>query len=271
MSIRTIQAVYFSATGTTEKVVREITSQLAETLRCAAHYHDFTLPQNRETTLAFGADDLVVFGVPVYAGRVPNVLVKYLNTLQGKGAQAIAVVVYGNRDYDDALIEACDILEHDNMRVIAGAAFVGEHAFSYTLAAQRPDADDLQKAATFAQRVAEKIESGDVSRPVVKGTPYPYRAHYQPKDASQNNFDIRKVKPTTADTCLRCGRCASLCPMGSINPDNVAEITGICIKCGACVKRCPAQAKHFDDPNYLYHKTNLEENYQRRAEVEWFV
>ena len=56
-----------------------------------------------------------------------------------------------------------------------------------------------------------------------------------------------------------------------IHPENVAEVTGICIKCGACVKKCPTHTKHFDDPNYNYHKTELEKNYQRRALVEWFV
>lgn len=57
---------------------------------------------------------------------------------------------------------------------------------------------------------------------------------------------------------MKCGLCAKVCPMGSINPENVAEVTGICIKCGVCVKKCPTHAKHFDDPNYNYHKTELE-------------
>ncbi len=58
--------------------------------------------------------------------------------------------------------------------------------------------------------------------------------------------------------------------MGSINPENVREYTGICIKCGACVKKCPPGAKYYDDPGYLYHKTELEEGYKRRAEVRLF-
>ena len=42
------------------------------------------------------------------------------------------------------------------------------------------------------------------------------------------------------------------------------------MKCGACVKKCPSQAKYFDDPGYLYHKKELEEMYERRAESRIF-
>jgi ferredoxin len=59
--------------------------------------------------------------------------------------------------------------------------------------------------------------------------------------------------------------------MGSISFDNVREYTGICIRCGACVKKCPQQARYYDDPEYLYHKRELEETLTRRAEPELFV
>ena len=58
--------------------------------------------------------------------------------------------------------------------------------------------------------------------------------------------------------------------MGSIDPKDVRQFTGICIKCGACIKKCPQGAKYYEDPGYLYHKTELEEMYTRRAEPEVF-
>lgn len=271
MNYRTIRSVYFSATGTTQKVVRQTARTLAAELNLPTLENDFTLPASRAEAMQFAPTDLVVFGIPVYAGRVPNVLVKYLNTIIGNGATAVVLAVYGNRDYDDALVEASDILENSGMRVITGGAFIGEHSFSTTLAAGRPDTQDLQRCTEFAHLTAEKIRRDDFSKPVFKGVPYPYRQHFQPKDAQQNKFDIRKVKPLTSSSCTRCGLCASVCPMGSISTTDYTEVTGICIKCGACVKRCPARAKHFDDPNYNYHKDELEQKYQRRAEPEWFL
>ncbi len=46
---------------------------------------------------------------------------------------------------------------------------------------------------------------------------------------------------------------------------------GVCIKCCACVKGCPTGAKYFDDPGYLYHKSELEEVYARPAKNEVFL
>ena len=95
-----IHAMYWSATGTTEKVVRAIAQAIAGQEKIAIH--DFTLPQAREQSIVFAESDAVIFGTPVYAGRVPNVLLKYLATVQGNGALAVPVVLFGNRDYDDA-------------------------------------------------------------------------------------------------------------------------------------------------------------------------
>ncbi len=59
--------------------------------------------------------------------------------------------------------------------------------------------------------------------------------------------------------------------MGAISFENVREVVGICIKCGACIKKCPVQAKYYADEGYLYHKQELEEEYTRRAEPEFFI
>ena len=98
-----IHTLYFSATGTTEKIVTGIANKIAEKSHGEIDVGpiDFTLPEARKKTYSFDKDTLVVAGVPIYAGRVPNVLLKFLNTISGNGATAIAVVLYGNRHYDD--------------------------------------------------------------------------------------------------------------------------------------------------------------------------
>ena len=66
------------------------------------------------------------------------------------------------------------------------------------------------------------------------------------------------------DKCVKCGLCARLCPMGSIDPNDVSNVVGKCIKCCACVKKCPVGAKYFDHPGYLYHQHELEDQYAGR-------
>ena len=275
MERKKVWAVYFSATDTTKKTDLTIADEAARLLGAEREDYDFTLPGMRENGFAAGKDDLVIFGTPVYAGRVPNVLLKYLATIQGNGALAVPVVLFGNRNFDDGLIELRDILENTGFHTVAAAAFVGEHSFSKTLAAGRPDADDMKEALAFAGKVAEKVKGlpkGEAPAPVeVEGVPHPYRGYYQPRDRKGVSIDIRKVKSLVSDACDDCKICADVCPMGSISHENVREYTGICIKCGACIKKCPKQARYYEDEGYLYHQHELEEGYTRRAAISLFL
>ena len=187
---------------------------------------------------------------------------------------AVPVVLFGNRNYDDALIELRDILQQDGFRCVAAGAFVGEHSFSRTLGAGRPDDGDMAGQAAFAREICEKLagQAGTEMAPVSVRGETPIRPYYTPRDRHGNPINILKVKPKTdPDKCGGCGLCAELCPMGSIDPADVSQVRGICIKCCACVKKCPSGAKYFDDPGYLFHQHELEDVYTRRAENEWFV
>ena len=105
MTTKTVWAASFSATNTTKKVVTQIARRLSQQTACPMEIYDFTHPQARKTPKAFAPGDLVVFGTPVYAGRVPNLLIRFVAAVQGNGALAVPVVCYGNRNYDDALME----------------------------------------------------------------------------------------------------------------------------------------------------------------------
>ncbi|WP_426349069.1 EFR1 family ferrodoxin [Alloiococcus sp. CFN-8] len=267
-----VYAMYFSATGTTKKVVELIAEVLGEGLNCTSETIDFTLPIVREQKRSLEKDDIVVFGTPVYAGRVPNVLLKYIKGIEGNGAKAIPIVLYGNRNYDDALIELRNLLEEDGFRTIAAGAFVGEHSFSYTLAQGRPDEQDLKIAKDFGKSIVNMLKDNSEHSPVSVNGQTPIRGYYQPRDRKGNSIDIRKVKPKTTDSCISCKLCAEVCPMGAISFEDVRVYQNICIKCGACIKKCPTQAKYFDDPGFLYHKEELEVGLgNKRAVVETFL
>ena len=230
MQAKKIWAMYWSATGTTKTVVTAVAGKMADRLGLPLEEYDFTLPAERQGAPEFGPEDVVVFGTPTYAGRVPNVLLKYLTTVKGNGAAAVPVVTFGNRAFDDSLIELRDILADNGFRPFAAAAFACEHSFSTTLAAGRPDADDLALAAQFAEQAAARVPTLDADTPViaVPGRAKADRDYYQPRDRAGNSIDIRKVKPKTNDQCDNCGICAAVCPMGSIDPQDVRQFTGIC-------------------------------------------
>ncbi|MDL2284294.1 EFR1 family ferrodoxin [Oxalobacter sp. OttesenSCG-928-P03] len=276
MIISKVWAMYFSATGTTQKVVTGIADAIGHKLLAPREDFDFTLPRGRERRPVFHDGELVVFGTPVIAGRIPNVLLKFLDSMQGGGAIAIPVSVFGNRAYDDALIEARDILENRGFHTVAAAAFIGEHAFSRTLGGGRPDEKDMALVEAFAAQAAEKVaalvSTAQLEPLQVKGMPHPYRGYYQPRDAEGQAVDLRKVTPVTnKKRCRDCGLCARICPVGSIDQEDPGKLNGICIKCCACIKKCPVRARSFDDPAFIYHREELEEEFVQRAEPEFFL
>ena len=274
MELKKIWAVYFSGTGTTRRTVERIASGLAEKLSLPVGKVDFSRPPVRQQELRFDAADLVVFGTPVYAGRVPNVLLPFLQEkIVGGGALAVPVVLFGNRNYDDALIELRNILAADGLHPVAAAAFVGEHSFSRVLGQGRPNETDEALMDEFAAETADLVRRLPAApeKPVAVRGQEPLRPYYTPRDRAGNPINILKVKPKTDMTrCGGCGLCAEICPMGSIDPTDVSAVRGICIKCCACVKGCPTGAKYFDDAGYLYHRHELEAQYARPAENEVF-
>lgn len=275
MKFRTVWAAYFSATGSTKKVVTTIATRISEQTGVPLKTFDFTLPATRKQIKAFTDEDLVVFGTPVYAGRVPNLLLSFISSVEGHGAMGVPIVLYGNRSFDDALVELRNSMELSGFRTIAGGAFIGEHSFSEVMAAGRPDVSDLTIAKGFADQIFWKVSnitSFAVHDPIsVKGND-PLHPYFRPTDQNGNFIDIRKVKPLTSDACTNCKWCATHCPMGSISFDNVKETSGVCIKCNACVKGCPIGAKYFADLNYLYHRDDIVARYSRpRKEPEFFL
>lgn len=271
--ITKVRAAYFTGTGNTKKAVLAAAQAAAQALDCPWEEFDFSLPAARQEVFSLAPDELCVIGTPVYAGRVPNVLLPYLTKcIAGNGAAAVCLVTFGNRNFDDGLIELRELMTAAGLRVIAGGAFAGEHSFSTVLGAGRPDGGDLALAQRLGRAAAEKLSRNGADSPVAVEGQLPLRPYYTPRDRNGTPINILKVKPKTdPDKCVKCGLCARICTMGSVDPADPSLIPGICIKCCACVKRCPNGAKYFDDAGYLYHQHELEEIYARRAESRIFL
>ena len=208
--MKRVHLMYFSPTGTTKKIVEEIGNKVVDIKGIeSVKTVDFTLPKQRENGQNFKADALLLIGVPVYAGRVPNILLNYLNTIKGNNALAIPIVLYGNRDYDDALIELNDILIANEFRVMAAGGFIGEHSFSKTLAKNRPDDMDLSIARAFAENICDMIDRDTFSILEIRGN-RPYRKYYKPKDEADKSVDIKKVTPKPNQNCTDCKICVEV-------------------------------------------------------------
>lgn len=276
MNISKVTAVYISPTGNVENVTSAIAEKIAECFGVTVEYDDFTLPEARNYTREFNSDELVVFGTPVYAGRIPNKFLPFVQELfKGSDTPAVAVSCFGNRNFDNGLIELRNELENNGFHTIAGAGVVTEHVFSEELATGRPDDDDYAQLASFASDIADKLKTLDGASfppPVEVRGDDPVGPYYRPLGIDGKPAVFLKAKPKlNRDLCNDCGICAKVCPMGSISKEDPADVPGICVKCHACIKKCPTQARYFDDPAFLSHVEMLKANYTRRAETEFFL
>lgn len=100
-----VWAIYFSPTGGTKKAA----FYLAESLGKEVKEVDLSAPDFNGAE--FKKDDLVIVAAPAFGGRIPALMAERLKCTAGKGAAAVTAAVYGNRAYEDALVELNDALE----------------------------------------------------------------------------------------------------------------------------------------------------------------
>lgn len=226
-----IYAVYFSPTKSTEKIVKWIAGEFGE-------YKEIDLSRQgmgAEKTV-FHKEDICVFGVPSYGGRVPAVALERMRTFHGNGAKAVLLTAYGNRDYEDTLLELYDSLTEKGFCCIAAVAAIAEHSIMHQFAAGRPDRADEKELKEFAVRILKKITSQNQSESLKLPGNRPYR-----------NYAGLPLKPKAAKSCTKCGLCASMCPLGAI-PKSKPNLTENerCISCMRCVAICPNKARRVN-------------------------
>ena len=264
------QQIVFSPTGTTRKVLQSVVKGLAPQSWSAV---DLTrLPAAPDPALAdHGAESLALIGVPVYAGRVPALARQRMLGIDGMGRRAVLVVVYGNRAYDDALLELRDLALECGFVPVAAAAFVGEHSFStssHPIAAGRPDQTDLALAVAFGESVQKKLRETKEADPdeaslQVPGN-FPYREGVQAAPISPE---------TDPEKCELCGACIEACPVEaiSLNDDALQTDTMLCLRCCACTRVCPTGARAMLHERILELGRILHEKHPLRREPEFFL
>lgn len=218
--------IIFSPTGGTEKVANILGGHWSEnTVKI-----DLSDVKTDFSKCIIDKEDQVLIAMPSFGGRAPTVAIERLKKIAGNGAKCTLVCVYGNRAYEDTLVEMEDAAKESGFQVVAAVTAVAEHSIMPQYAAGRPDASDKKQLEQFAEQIAGKTEAV-VSIP--GNRPY--------KKAGGAG-----LVPKPTKDCVKCGMCAERCPVQAIDPASFTADAKKCISCMRCVKQCPEKARNVN-------------------------
>ena len=222
--------IIFSPTGGTQKcadIFAAAFGKEVELIDLADFSYDFTATD-------ISSEDVCIIAAPAFGGRIPDIAATRLKLIKGNGAKAILIAVYGNREFDDCLVELQDIATENGFIPVAGVGTIAEHSLIRKFGAGRPDASDIEELTTFASLIIEKINDNR-TRPLSLPGNLPYKV-----------FPGSSVRPLTNDSCTKCKLCAWNCPVEAISEDkpNLTD-NEKCISCMRCISICPNQARYL--------------------------
>lgn len=254
-----LHAIFFSATDTTRRCISSFIRGFE-----AEPDTFINLADNMSTVFPdFAENDFVVIAVPVYGGRVPMIVADALRRLKGNNATAAAMVVYGNRDIDDALLELTDILHDTDFRIVGAGAFIGEHSIFHKVGKSRPDDSDIQKLIRFAKECkAATLNGFDACIvPYIKGN-RPYK----------QSGEIPFHPKADEKDCVKCNQCVNSCPVNAISADTpYSTDTAKCISCGRCIHVCATGARLYSGVKYSLIGATFTSLYSKRKEPQWII
>lgn len=251
-----VYSLYFSPTGGTKKVLDALTADWKPEAEL-----DLSKADERYDVYRFIRGDVCLIGMPSFGGRVPEVALNRLKQMKADQAAAVIVVVYGNRDYEDSILELRKAAEGCGFRVIGAVAAVAEHSIMHQFATGRPDALDEKLLGEFAKKLKEKLYKPDSWKDFFVPGRYPYK-----------EYKGVPMVPATQKDCNGCGLCAAQCPTKAITVAQTATTEDSkCIACMRCVAVCPKKARSVSRAAVFAASLKLRKACSGRKEPELFV
>ena len=236
--------IYFSQTGNTEKVARQIVAGL----RSQNASVDFVTWKEAKTA-DLARYDLIGIGTPVFYYREPVVIQRLLGSMPKlTGKFGFLFITHGGNPVN-TFLRMQKALAKKDVAVIGAFECFGFDTYPAYIGTDRqighPDEKELARAEAFGRELLLRYESAlGESRNVIP--------KFKKEHGKYNRLSILLSGPALKwispkknldrTRCTRCGECLRRCPTDAIEMNPYPVFNDRCIYCYLCERICPEKA-----------------------------
>lgn len=244
-----IALFYFSGTGNTERIAGAIAGELTE-INVEIHIFNITSYKERQQNYDLAPYSAIIFGIPIYAWRAPEVVIEWLKSINGQGKRCATFFTYGGVAVGSAHYDTKEILHGSNFIHIGSSEFPGKHTFNlagWDFLENRPDKRDFDIAKEFARKILNKFQEKENNRIEIEDPMI--------SKLILERFERREKtlpKPSRrGKECSMCRTCEEVCPSRAMNADTGEADNDKCLRCLRCMINCPDNVLEIADMTEL--------------------
>lgn len=245
-----IGIIYFSGTGITQKYAEYMKNELEN---IGHGVSTINILIDKEKTRSFRVEnyDALIFGFPIYGGRLPIPVEKWIETLTVTSKKCSMYFTYGARANENGNQVAYFLLNEAGFTVVLSAEFIGAHSYNvaegWLLADDRPNEEDFKVAKEFVNSSIERFTKEKIDFKVdMRGF------KYKKRDYIKRGGPFAIFLPYRDSECSMCLLCEENCPTNAFNAESGQASDIKCISCMYCLKNCPDQAIKVGNATELY-------------------
>lgn len=211
---------------------------------------------NGDFHYSLGEDERIAFCFPIHGWRPPFIVRDFVKRLKLEGYAGQYCYAFATCGDDVGL--AFDYLEEDlqeiHLRLDSAFSVIMPETYNFPFIDQIDTLEVARKKVKAACERLERILPDIIGRRrgvrKVNESRWPrinsrlLGSYFLKHWVTDQKFTVEP------EACIRCGKCASVCPVGNIDCGQSALPTwmhnGLCTTCFACYHHCPAHAIDFD-------------------------
>ena len=232
--------VYFSGTGNSRYAAQRLATQLGDSLLCL---NDRIRSDDFRPVCT---DGRLVIVTPMYAWRIPRLVRRWLLKTELQGVRQVWFVMTCGSEIGNAARYNRALCAKKGFVCMGTAGIVMPE--NYIAMFSAPDEKRAHSIVIDAQPVIDRLAACILNE---QAFPAPHltlsdRLMSGPVNPIFYSFYVKAKAFTVSDTCIGCGKCASLCPLHNITLQAGKPVWGSrCTHCMACICYCPTQAIEY--------------------------